>query len=260
MRGPDALALATRLHGATKGVDWRQFFAWATREGREAWPSAGEAALALADREPWRGLLALSRDSGRAIDDATLTQALQDRAAGLRTETYWHLLRLLERDAKPGAAVERSLGATPEAKAEAAGEPMATLAFELLGRALGHPAVDRTTLIARLSPAERNLFAFDGSVRVRLRGPEKAAAVGKPPGGARQGDKEAPKDKDRTSKALRTAPRDRRTRTVSDFPPGLASDVLTLTGCRPTGSQWVGLEVRADGAGVRQQVGLLHRS
>src|SRR5206468_11316316 len=97
LRGPGALARAPRLHDATKGLDGRRFFSWATREGRESWPSAGEAALAVADREPWRGLLALSLDSGRAIDDATLTKALQSSAAGLRTETYWHLLRLLDR-------------------------------------------------------------------------------------------------------------------------------------------------------------------
>lgn len=78
-------------------------------------------------------------------------------------------------------------------------------------------------------------------------------------GNGRQDEQKILNFQDHSSKEVRAARRDRRARTVSELHPALVTDVLSLTGCQPTGSSpWVGLEVRSDGTGARERVGLLH--
>jgi TonB family protein len=242
-----------RLGGlALTEADWTAFLAWATSEGREGLPEAAAQAVALGSPSAWAAVLSMARRTGTVIDEAVTARAIGSDSAGVRERTYWHLVASA---GGGGKALEPVLAAAPEARPAPGVDPLALLAFELLGRTLGRPATDRTALIQGLSAADRRRLPGDARALAALRGPEKAAY-----GVARFDDPEAV---DGIFKAVKKAKdtlpvaRERRVRTVSDLTPGLAADVMALTGCSPSGEpRWAALEVRHDEKGAVAALGL----
>lgn len=258
-RGPSALALAPRLGELPLAApDWKAFFLWSTREGTQKLAAAADAALATGKAAAWAGLVAVAQESGEAIEDATIAQAVRSGSSETRADTYCHLLRLHERGDEPGPRTRSALDESPEAKGEG-DDPVASIAFELLGRALGRRGRDRTALIEGLSGEEIALrLPTDTATLKELEGPERAAY-----GQARFGDPDGVNEKLKKGwqekSARKRARRDMRMRTASDFPPGLATDVLARAGCdveKLDPIRWVGLEASYNGEGILKKAGL----
>ena len=253
LRGPQALPLVPRLGGlALTEFDWSDFFAWATSEGREGLPEAAAQAVALANPTPWAVVLSMARRTGAVIDEAVMARALGSDSAGVRERTYWHLVASAGGGSKK---LEPVLAAAPEARSAPGVDPLALLALELLGRTLGRPETDRTALIQGLSAADRRRLPGDARALAALRGPEKAAY-----GVARFDDPGAVEATLKAVKKLASVvpvARERRVRTASDLTPGLAADVMALTGCSPSDEpRWAALEVRHDEKGAVAALGL----
>lgn len=267
LRGPQALALLPRLDGLQlKQWDWREFFVWATREGREGAPEAAVAAVALGNPAAWTAILSVR--SPRATDASVLARAIASESARVRESTYWHLLRSRHQGNRLEPSTEAALSAAPEAAAATAPDAVAAFAFELLQRRLGRKAVDRTALLEGLPETERDRLRTDAAVLAQLREPEKAVYA-KLLFQDRAALDERLKAHGRAEDAGRAAlaaaakpghvPVDppARVRTASDFTPGLVADLLSVTGCRlPDQPSWAMLEIRHDEQGALAGAGL----
>lgn len=257
-RGPAAFSLVPRLTGLepTRGA-WVSFFGWATRGGREGLEKALEAATAVGTPEAWAALLEVVAQTEQPLADQAVARAIQDSSARVREQTYWQLLRRPERERPIGPHTKAALAKAPEALAAGQGDALAMLAFELLGRSLGRPPVDRTALLRSLAPEDAARLPADWAVLVRLRGDEKAAF-----GEVRFGDKDwvkehakrAPRDDPDERRLLR----DRRIRTASDLPPGVVADAFAVTGCSLTQEPgWAAIEASFDADGRLSRMGHL---
>jgi TonB family protein len=258
-RGPTALALAPRLGDLPLSApDWKAFFLWSTREGTQELAAAADAALATGKAAAWAGLVAMAQESGETLDDAMLARAVRSGSSAVRADTYWHLLREREQGKKPGPPTQSALDESPEAKGEGE-DPVALIAFELLGRALGRRGRDRTALIEGLSGEEIALrLPTDTATLKELEGSERTA-YGEARFGDPDGVKETLKGGWQEKSARKRARRDMRMRTASDFPPGLATDVLARAGCdveKLEPIRWVGLEASYDGEGTLKKAGV----
>jgi len=255
LRGPEALSLAGRL--AEQRVEprsWDAFFLWATRGGLEALPEAGSAAAAIGSPQAWSALFAASAHGGQPLADASVATAARAGSSAIRTEAYLHVLGLVDRGGVVGAETHAALAQAPEADAARASDAPAVLAFELLRRALGHAAVDRTTLLRALDRGALFRLGQDHAALRRLRGPEREAL-----GEVRFGDKKWVEDElkhghDPVEAGNRL--RGNRIRTVSDLPPGVIDDLVAITGCPlPKEPAWAGGEARFDARATLERVG-----
>jgi TonB family protein len=243
LRGRAALTLAPRLSGLEiDRRDWDAYFAWATGDGREALDAAVPAALLTGAPAAWAAALDLARDTKHAVDEATLARSLEDPTAGVREETYWHLVLSAHPRPAEGSALGRAFGAAPEA--HGFGSSPGVLGHELLGRAFGRPASDRTTLIESLPADSQARLPRDVAILRHLRGEERAAYGRVVFGDAGAVERnEAGRKGEREHGALRARPTIMKT---AEIQPGLADDLMAASGCKDDGALWTALEVRYD--------------
>ncbi len=245
LRGTEALALAPRLSGLEVGrSDWEAYFAWATGQGREALDAAASAALETGVPSAWGAALEIARDSEHGVEEATLVRSLESRSAGIREQTYWHVLLSAYPRPSEGAPLARAFAAAPEGQESADGP--ATLGHELAGRAWRRPGRDRTALIESLPATSRLSLPIEAPVLRQLRDEERPAY-----GRVRFGDPEAVEaavkagrgDGKSAYRALRTRQTIMKT---ADFPADLVDDLMAAATCKVEGLHWAALEVRHD--------------
>jgi TonB family protein len=245
LRGSAALTLAPRLSGLEiDRRDWEAYFAWATGNGREALDAAVPAALLTGAPAAWAAALDLARDTKHAVDEATLARSLEDPTAGVREETYWHLVLSAHPRPAEGSALGRAFGAAPEA--QGFGSSPGVLGHELLGRAFGRPASDRTALIESLPADSQTRLPRDVPILRQLRGEERAAygrVVFGDAGAVERNVLKAGREGEREHGALRARPTIMKT---AEIQPGLADDLMAASGCKVDRALWTALEVRYD--------------
>jgi len=249
-RGPEALALAPRLRTLSlDSLSWSAFLRWATREGREGLPDAARIALDIGDPMLWADLLTMALTSREFVPEAILAESLGSAVAGVREATYWHLLRVHSRGKQFRPSTLQLLEETPEAQ-DRSPDPVAQLAFELLGRSVGQTSTDRTSLIETLPALRGRQLPTDSEVVDLLLETERDAYAQRRYGDEAKrvfGSKRAPR--------AAVDRRSRRMRTLSALPPGMTKDVMELSGCEPKGNPWVAFQTEYGPRGELTTIG-----
>ncbi len=243
--GNSALELVPRLNALSLNAhEWRLFFTWATQDGRVDLEAAVAAAGDTGSSEAWGGVLFATSRGGRTLPDADTARAMGGGSPRVRDQTCRFLLSLPEPEKVVGpetrAALAGALAAAPTREDDAS----VVLMLEVLNRALGRAATDRTALVRGLTREVASRLPADRAFLAGLRGPERKAL-----GEARLGDADWANDiLKRTPKSPVSALlRDLRIRTPHDFPAGVVSDVFAVTGCTPPGEPaWALMEARSN--------------
>jgi hypothetical protein len=255
-RGPAALSLTPRLRGleAPESI-WEIFFDWATRGVSQLMDMAVEAALEIGRPESWEAVLKLSERRGHTIRDADLARAIREGSVSARASTYWYLLRQKGTDAVLGSETTALLQKATEPPSGADGDSVTTLAFELLGRSLGRPSVDRTELLRTLPRASAWVLPTNHKVSELLTRNEADALAMARSGGDDPRKIATALTRPAASLGMKGSLQGVRVRSASGFPPGVVADTLAVTGCNlPKEPALAGVEARYDENGVLSQI------
>lgn len=245
LRGRSALAEFEKLAALELDAgEWTTFFRWATRGDPEALAAAVDKSLAHANAAAWSALLDFGTPSVPPAPDASLARAALSDEPRIREATYYYLLERKGRKDSLGPETKAALALAPEASSPP-GDKAAALAFELLERSLGRAPRDASALLRELDrDALLRVPTGQALLATLVRGEREAFA------GRRFGDKEwfsrRKPGKETPTRADRDQPDGRRIRTASDFPPGVVSDLLRVTGCELPSepSAWNALEAQ----------------
>ncbi len=254
LRGTSALGLVSRLSRLElTEADWEGVAAWITASAKEQLGSLAAAVLSTGNESAWAAVLSLTTKEKRALGNDSLAQSLAEGKEPVRELTYSYLLSLDHGAPAEGSLLARALAATPEARDE--GGPVARLGYELVGRQFGRSPRNQTELIAALDPSMSQRLPVDLRALRQLRGDEVQAysrvlygdddVLAEYLKGNEKNEKEG-KPREPTAVAVRT---------ISDFVPDLAEDILAAANCRIKGTPWAFVEIRHDAAGRRAAIG-----
>src|SRR5262245_41922901 len=180
--GPGALGLLPERLSVfgDAPTSWVDFFRLTTRDGSEGMAAAWEKAL-RAGSAPWAGLLEMSRDAKLEPEASVLREASTSSDLAVRAVTCLHLAIVASAGGRVDREVQAAALAPPDKSGSEADVVQATVACELLGRALGRKAQhDLSTVAGPREGPDRLSFELvrNGLERLLTKGERKAFFVG----------------------------------------------------------------------------------
>ena len=226
-----------RLELSLTQTDRRAFFRRAfDRSGPDALVVAGSYAVSHKAANDWQAILAVAADCGVVLQEGILLAALRAEDAVLRGEAAWYSAKSY-RIARPGNKEEILKAADEGARSEP--DPERRFGFEMLGRVLGKAAVEDEAWVACL---ETNLEChldsdFVESPLAELLTEREQMALRHRNEASRPREQRPTSSTDKpsshkTATTSRTQSDASNLRLVTGLPRGMASDLLSVGGCR----------------------------
>jgi TonB family protein len=229
----------------------------ATQGGRRDLTAAAAMAVRDADDLAWSTVLHLASRGG-PMDDGPVAASLSSPEPAIRAATYWHLATLWSRKKVLAPVVQEALASAREAltpapdprgPAQADADLEALFAYEMLARLRGRESREATAWMEKIGGgasarfrAELTLFQAQLTAKERALLRRRKIIRELPPG----------------ARPLDTMPGQPPTgtpiRAGSDFPPGYATGLVDLLGCKAGLDVWAEAEMRYDARGRLQQV------
>lgn len=235
VRGPTAVAYyLSQLANIRLGPgDRRRFYLAATRGSREQLMAAASLTLGKDHAESWRAVLESFGKAGVDPDRGILVAALGAKSGEIRRDAAWHLA--LRAGLGPGPSAELR-SAVENAAADHPADADLAFGLELLRRLLGEKPTENAAWIARLKEDRPSAIdAVAGEITPSAKAaldhltPAERSAVSRRLTGTDEGlsarlavTGEAPRAALSSGPVLRTA---------TDFPKGLVSDLIAVSGC-----------------------------
>jgi TonB family protein len=253
LEGPKALAHLAVFRQQEDGARAEvALIASATRGGRRGLTAAAAIAIRDGDEIAWRTVLGLA-DRGGSLDDGPVAASLTSSRPVIREATYWHLARGWERRHTLSPVVEGALATAPEVQnpAPTDGDLETLFACEMLARVRGRPAREATAWIEKIgggasprSPGDllrlqRHLTAAERAVLRRRK------IIHELPPDARPMHMEAATGRTDDRMPIRVG---------VEFPPGYATGLVDLLGCKAGLNDWAEADMTYDARGRLQQV------